>query len=131
MDRSGFLYKTFLGCFSYETTPCQDKLLRQISSFLTSDDEISALCNQPFSIGGTAPPLMKITRKLTSKVSNQTYAANGQSMVFSTIPAGNLVIDLNKQTAEVSGTSIMQYFSPTGKFIDPVTGNITITGNGM
>ena len=38
MDRSGFLYKTFLGCFSYETTPCQDKLLRQISSFLTSDD---------------------------------------------------------------------------------------------
>ena len=98
--------------------------------FLTSDDEISALCNQPFSIGGTAPPLMKITRKLTSKVSNQTYAANGQSMVFSTIPAGNLTIDLNKQTAEVSGTSIMQYFSPTGKFIDPVTGNITITGNG-
>ena len=98
--------------------------------YLTSDDEIRANCNVPFSIGGTAPPLMQITRKLTSKVANQTYAANGQSMVFSSIPAGNLIIDLNKQTAEVSGASIMQYFGVTGKFIKPVTGNITITGNG-
>jgi hypothetical protein len=98
--------------------------------FLTSDDEIRAQCNTQFSIGGTAPPLMKITRKLSSKVANQTYAANGQSMFFSQIPAGQLTIDLNKQTADVSGSSIMQYFSPTGKFIEPVTGNLTITGNG-
>ena len=98
--------------------------------YLTSDDEIRAQCNAPFSIGGTAPPLMQITRRLSSKVANQTYAANGQSMFFSQIPAGNLLIDLNKQTAEVSGSTIMQYFSPTAKFIEPVTGNITITGNG-
>ena len=98
--------------------------------YLTSDDEIRVSCGTPFSIGGTAPPLMQITRKLSSKAANQTYAANGQSMVFSTIPAGNLVIDLNKETAEVSKTSIMQYFSVTGKFIKPVTGNITITGTG-
>lgn len=98
--------------------------------YLTSDDEIRAACGVQFSIGGTAPPLMQITRKLTSKVANQTYAANGQSMVFSSIPAGNLVIDLNRQTAEVSGSSIMNNFSTTGKFIKPVTGNITITGTG-
>ena len=98
--------------------------------YLTSDDEIRASCGTPFSIGGTAPPLIQITRKLSSKVSNQTYAANGQSMVFSSIPAGNMVIDLNKQTAEVSGTSFMQNFNKTGKFIKPVTGNITITGTG-
>lgn len=98
--------------------------------FLTSDDEIKTNCGVPFSIGGNAPPLIQITRKLTSKVSNQTYSANGQSMVFSQIPAGNLVIDLNKQTAEVSGVSIMQYFGVTGKFIKPVTGNITIAGTG-
>lgn len=98
--------------------------------FLTSDDEIRAQCNTMFSISGTAPPLMQITRNLSSRVSNQTYAANGNSMFFSSIPAGRLTIDLNKQTADVGGSSIMQYFSPTSKFIEPVTGNITITGNG-
>lgn len=98
--------------------------------YLTSDDEIKTQCGTPFSIGGTAPPLIQITRKLTSTVSNQTYAANGQSMVFSKIPTGNLLIDLNKQTAEVSGTSIMQFFGITSRFIKPVTGNITITGTG-
>lgn len=98
--------------------------------YLTSDDEIKAKCGTAFSIGGTAPPLIQITRKLTSRNTNQTYAANGQSMFFSTIPAGNLVIDLNRQTAEISGASIMKYFSTTSKFIEPVTGNITITGNG-
>ena len=99
--------------------------------FLTSDDEINAQCGQPFSIGGTAPPLIKITRRLTSKAANQTYAANGRSMVFSQIPAGQMTIDLNKQTADVSGTSFMRYFSQTSRFIEPVTGNITITGEGQ
>lgn len=98
--------------------------------YWTSNDEIRASTNNPFSIGGTAPPLIRITRNLQSKAANQTYAANGQSMFFSQIPAGRLTIDLNRQTADVSGTSIMQYFSKTGKFITPVTGNITITGNG-
>lgn len=98
--------------------------------YWTSNDEIKASCNIPFTIAGTAPPMIRIGRKLTSRVANQTYYANGQSMYFSQIPAGNLLIDLNRQTAEVSGTSIMQYFGNTSKFIEPVTGNITITGNG-
>jgi hypothetical protein len=51
-------------------------------------------------------------------------------MFFEQIPAGNLVIDLNKQTAAVSGTSIMMYFGKTSRFIQPVTGNITIAGTG-
>ena len=38
MDRSDFLYKEFLGRFSYELTPCQDSLLHGIASFLTGDD---------------------------------------------------------------------------------------------
>ena len=98
--------------------------------YLTSDDEIRAQCGTPFSIGGTAPPLIRITRDLSSNVSNQTYAANGQSMFFSTIPAGRMTIDLNKQTAQVGGTSIMRYFGQTSRFITPVTGNITISGTG-
>lgn len=40
MDRAGFLYTTFRGCFAYETTPCQEKLLRQASSFITADEDI-------------------------------------------------------------------------------------------
>lgn len=98
--------------------------------YWTSDNEIRAKCNIPFSIGGNAPPKIQIIRNVASRVANQTYAANGQSMFFSQIPAGRLVIDLNRQTAEVSGQSIMQYFSKTSRFIEPVPGNITITGNG-
>ena len=40
MDRAAFLYTTFLGCFAYESTPCQDKLLRQVASFITADEDI-------------------------------------------------------------------------------------------
>ena len=98
--------------------------------YLTSDDEIKAKCNNQFTVGGTAPPLMRIERKLSSKVSNQTYSTKSKSMFFSTIPAGNLVIDLNKQTAEVSGTSIMKYYGTTSTFIKPVTGNNLINGTG-
>lgn len=98
--------------------------------YWTSDNEIRANCGTAFAIGGNAPPLMRIEKSNASALANQTYAANGQSMVFTTIPAGRLVIDLNAQTAAVGGTSIMQYFRKTSKFIQPVTGNITISGKG-
>lgn len=98
--------------------------------YLTSDDEIRARCGLPFSIGGTAPPLMQIVRDVQSDVANQTYSANDQSMFFTLIPAGHLEIDLNRETAQVSGASIMQYFQFPSQFIKPVTGNILIAGNG-
>ena len=98
--------------------------------YWTSDNEIRANCGTQFTVNGSAPPLMRIERRLTSKIANQTYACKGKSMVFDRIPAGSMVIDLNKQTAEVSGASIMQYFTKTSKFIDPSTGNMTITGVG-
>ena len=98
--------------------------------YWTSNDEVKAQTNTSFTVGGTAPPLIRIERRLTAKAANQTYASNGQSMFFSQIPAGNMVIDLNAQTASVSGASIMQYFSKTSKFITPKTGNMNITGTG-
>ena len=98
--------------------------------YITANDEIRANTNEELTIGGTAPPLIRIERRLSGRVANQTYACNGRSMFFSQIPAGKLVIDLNRQTAEVSGESIMQYFGKTGQFIKPVPGNMTITGNG-
>ena len=38
MDRSAFLYDGFLRRFPYEPTSCQDRLLRQVAGFLTSDE---------------------------------------------------------------------------------------------
>ena len=46
------------------------------------------------------------------------------------IPAGDMVIDLNKQTAAVGTTSIMSNYSFSSKFIIPHAGNMTITGTG-
>jgi ATP-dependent exoDNAse (exonuclease V) alpha subunit len=40
VDRAGFLYTTFRSCFAYETTPCQERLLREVSSFITADEDI-------------------------------------------------------------------------------------------
>lgn len=98
--------------------------------YWTSDDDVKVNCGVRFTVGGNAPPLMRIERKLSSRVSNQTYSSGGRSMNFERIPAGNMVIDLNRQTAEVSGVSIMQYFSKTSKFITPTTGNVLISGTG-
>ena len=38
MDRSAFLYDGFLRRFPYDPTSCQERLLRQLAQFLTSDD---------------------------------------------------------------------------------------------
>ena len=38
MDQAGFLYHTFTEHFPYESTPCQERLLRETASFLSSDD---------------------------------------------------------------------------------------------
>ena len=73
---------------------------------------------------------MRITRTLTGAASSQAYADGTDTMTFSTIPAGDMVIDLNRQTAAVGNTSIMQYFALTSTFILPRTGSMTITGTG-
>lgn len=39
MGQSDFLYSGFISHLKYEPTPCQEKLLRNISEFLFSDDE--------------------------------------------------------------------------------------------
>jgi ATP-dependent exoDNAse (exonuclease V) alpha subunit len=79
VDRSGFLYSTFLGCFSYETTPCQDKLLRQIASFLTSDDGDILVVNGYAGTGKTSA-LASVVNGLSSlKVPCVLLAPTGRS----------------------------------------------------
>ncbi len=99
--------------------------------YWTGIEQKSAACGTAFNVLGTASPLMRITRTLASAATNQSYSRDGETMSFSTIPAGNLVIDLERQTAAVDGTSIMQYFPMTGAtFLRPKTGLQTITGTG-
>jgi hypothetical protein len=73
---------------------------------------------------------MRIERTLAAAAQDQTYSNGAQSMTFSQIPAGNMVIDLNAQTARVGNTTIMQYYQPSGSFIIPKPGAQTITGTG-
>ena len=92
--------------------------------------EKSAACGAAFFVSGDAPPKMRITRTLSAAASNQAYSDGTDTMTFSAIPAGDMVIDLSRQTAAVGSTSIMQYFGLTSTFILPRTGNMTITGTG-
>ena len=41
-----------------------------------------------------------------------------------------MVIDLNRQTAQVGSTDIMQYYNVNSRFLIPRTGSQTITGTG-
>lgn len=98
--------------------------------YWTSDEEKNAACGTAFTVLGDAEPLMRITRTLTGAASSQSYSNGVQTMTFSSIGAGSLVIDLNRQTAAVNGSSIMSAYAFGSKFILPRTGAQTITGTG-
>ena len=98
--------------------------------YWTSKGEKTVACGTQFNALGNAPPLMRIERTLAGSASNQSYSDGTNTMTFSTIPAGDMVIDLNNQTARVGTTDIMQYYAPSGAFIVPKTGIQTITGTG-
>ena len=98
--------------------------------FWTAKEEKSVACGTSFYVFGDAMPLMRIERTLSGSASDQSYSNSTQTMTFSTIPAGSMVIDLNAQTAQVGSTSIMNYYQASGSFIVPRTGSQTITGTG-
>ena len=94
-------------------------------------DEKSVACGTAAYIFGDAPPLMRIERTVSgSAASNQTYSLDGRSMTFSSIPVGNMVIDLDNQTAIVGNTDIMQYYIVNSRFLVPRTGSVNIAGTG-
>lgn len=99
--------------------------------FWNSKGEKSVACGTAFTVLGDAPPLMRIERTVTgSAATDQSYGLNGNTITFSTIPVGDMVIDLDKQTAVVGNTSIMQYYNVNSKFLVPKTGTQTVTGTG-
>ena len=98
--------------------------------FWNAKYEKSVACGTQFNALGDAPPLMRIERTLESSASNQSYALDGRTITFSSIPAGSMVIDLDNQTAYVGSSDIMQYYNVNSKFLIPRTGVQTITGTG-
>ena len=99
--------------------------------YWTDITEKSVSCGTAFNVLGDAPPLMRIERTVSgSAASNQSYALDGRTMTFSEIPVGNMVIDLNRQTAAVGSSSIMENYQPASRFIIPRVGLQTITGTG-
>lgn len=98
--------------------------------FWTSKATKSVECGTQFNVLGDAPPIMRIERTVSAAVYSQAYGLDSNQMGFTTIPAGELVIDLNNETAAVDGTSIMQYYAPSGTFLVPRTGIQTVVGTG-
>ena len=97
--------------------------------YWVSMTERTVACGTQFTVKGSAPPEMWITDTLTASA-DRTYSDGTNSMAFSGVPAGSLVIDLEKQTAAVGTTSIMAKYSFASSFIIPKVGTSTITGTG-
>ena len=103
--------------------------------YWNSVSEKSVSCGTDFLVLGDAPPLMRIERSVTgSAASDQSYGLNGNTITFSTIPVGDMTIDLDKQIAYSvnSGitTNLMQYYNINSKFLIPKTGAQKVTGTG-
>ena len=98
--------------------------------YWNSIKEKSVACGTAFYALGDAPPLMRIENTFGSAASNQSYTMGGKTITFSNIPAGDMVIDLNRQTAVVGSTDIMQYYNMNSKFPVPRPGSIIVTGTG-
>lgn len=126
---------TMLPDYSYRKW-FENKLRIQFTCFnnpyWTSNDLIEVPCGTQFSISGSAPPLMTIERRGSTPLTNATYSsAAGGNMTFTTIPAGTLTIDLNRQTAAIGGSSIMRYYTANSTWIVPAIGaNQVINGIG-
>ena len=99
--------------------------------YWTSKQEKAVDCGTQFNVLGNAPPLMRIERTRQATVANETYSNGTESMTFRYIGAGDMVIDLNRQTADVGGVSFMQYYTPASTFLLPRTGVQTISGYGV
>ena len=86
-------------------------------------------CGTAFFVRGNAAPKMQIAATLAES-GDLTYSDGTNTMAFTGVPAGDLLIDLSKQTAQVDGVSIMDKFGFTSQFIIPKLGAMTITGTG-
>lgn len=88
-----------------------------------------------FFVRGDAPPIMRIERTVSgSAVSDQSYTLDDKTITFSTIPVGDMVIDLNNQTAWSKDgntiTNLMPYYNVNSRFLIPRSGWLAMAGTG-
>jgi hypothetical protein len=94
-----------------------------------SNAEKTVNCGTQFFVGGNAPPEMRLECTL-SQSGNLTYTDGTDTMNLTGVPAGAVVIDLNRQTAFSGNTNIMDKYTFSSTFIQPKPGFVTITGTG-
>ncbi len=97
--------------------------------FFYAVEEKSAACGDAFYIRGNGTPEVRITATLAAQT-DPTDTDGTNTMTCTDGPAGELEINLTKQTARVDGVSIMDCVGFTSRFIIPKTGANTITGTG-
>lgn len=97
--------------------------------YWTANVEDSADCGTEFFAGGNAPPIMQL-RATIQTAGNVSYSDGTDTMTFTGIGPGALVVDLNRQTAAVDGASVMDKYSFASVFLLPRAGRQTITGPG-
>jgi len=88
-------------------------------------------CGDSFDVEGSAPPLISVDFYNATPLDATSYSDGVNTMTFTQIPAGQTVIDFNRQIAAVEGVSIMTYYVPTSSWIVPKIGaEQAITGEG-
>ena len=92
-------------------------------------EEKHEACGTAFTVLGSAPPRMQI-RYTNPSSGGLIYSDGTDTITLGSVGAGNLMIDLNHQTIQLGSSSIMNQYSFGSSFIQPRTGNITITGSG-
>lgn len=92
--------------------------------------EKSVPCGTPFYAQGDGVPLMRIVKTRASEETDVQYAMNGRTIRFLSVPAGDMVIDINAETAQVGNVSIMDRYNIVSRWIVPAVGLQTVTGSG-
>lgn len=99
--------------------------------FWTSSTEKTIACSSTaFTVDGNAPPLMQIKNTYAAAATDQSWGDGTNTLTISEIAAGNLVIDLNKQTAKLGSNTLMGAVTYTSKFPVPKAGSMKVTGTG-
>ena len=109
----------------------RDDLRLELTAFdpyWRADAERRAAAGDVF-IGGSAPPEMRIEYR-NEQAGDCLWSDGIDEMRFSGVPPGLLVIDLNRQTALLDGTGVMDRFDPTGTFPLPRAGRFRLAGPG-
>lgn len=97
MGREEFIYREFLNNFKYEPTSCQDKLLREIASFIVCDDADIMVVNGYAGTGKTSAVSAVIGSLSKFEISTVLLAPTGRAAKVLSRYAGRPAYTVHKQ----------------------------------